>query len=199
MKLSKIVMIGSMLLTLAIPATAYAGSINGNEQAVLGIVQGGFEYNGVYYTAAPGYIAKVRSYLAQDDVDLTAQQASEAASEIYANIQTGVTEGYIIPSESIVKESTDSKSDSNALNPKQAQTMKPTAKNTDKVIISTSSGMVEALDEEGKQLFVFDSVIKDTGYELSGVVAVFILFIIGIGLCMILMFKNNLLAHDHES
>ncbi len=41
------------------------------------------------------YINSAISYLQQDDVDLTAEQAQSVISEIYSNVQTGVDSGYL--------------------------------------------------------------------------------------------------------
>ncbi|MFA9464592.1 MAG: hypothetical protein ACERKN_09920 [Velocimicrobium sp.] len=208
MKYKNRIIVGSLLLAMAIPTIAHAGNINGNEQSVLGIVQGGFEYDGVYYTAAPGYVDKVRSYLAQDDIDLTAEQASEAASEIYANIQTGITEGYIIPNETVDKTSIDEpdpleeKPTDGSKSKDKKESKEPTEVQPEEqkqVVISASSGMVEAIDSDGNQLFVSESVIKDTGYNLSGGMIVLVFLIIGIGLCMMLTMKYQLLAYKDES
>lgn len=200
MRIKKIIIAGSLIFCLAIPSKAYAGSINGNEQTVLGIVQGGFEYNGIYYKAAPGYVEKVRSYLAQDDVDLTAEQASEAASEIYANIATGVSEGYIIPKEDVIKESTGAGTGivDGETSVDTGEKSSSASSKKEQIIIHADSGMVTAIDEDGKQLFVAESVIKDTGYSFAGIIFVFILFLTGLGLCMTLIIKNNLLARSNE-
>lgn len=206
MRLEKLALVTGVLLALTSPVKAYAGDINGNEQSVLGIVQGGFEYDGVTYQAAPGYVDKVRAYLAQDDVDLTAEQASEAASEIYANIQTGVTEGYIIPTESASKDTAaDSESEANPKEDKKDDKkedvqMEVVPEKDDKtVVISGNSGMVEAVDADGNQLFVSESVIKDTGYDLSGAVITCFILLSGIGICTMIIIKDNLLARKNES
>ena len=86
-----------MLLTLLVPATAFAGSINAAEQSVLAVACGTFEYKGVVYQATPQRMAEARAKLMQDDVDLTPEQAQEAIANIYANVQTGIDEGYIVP------------------------------------------------------------------------------------------------------
>lgn len=85
------------LSLLAVPITSYAGDINGNEQAVLDVVYGTFEYEGVTYKAAPSYISEAVAYLTRDDIDLTAEQRDYVISQIYANVKTGVENGYIIP------------------------------------------------------------------------------------------------------
>lgn len=199
MKFRKKVLVGGFFFSLLIfimSKTACAGEINGNEQTVLSIVSGEFEYKGINYKAAPGYIEKVRTYLSQDDIDLTAEQANEAVSEIYANIETGVTEGYIIPSNMGAKEKANASANNNQENADNQK--KEEKKNTEEIVISTSSGMVEAIDEKGESLFVSESAIKDTGYEFTGVIFVLTMIVIGIGLCMMITIKYQLLAHNDE-
>ena len=74
---------------------AYAGSINGNEQSIVSVINGQFEQDGVIYKVRQEYINSAISYLQQDDVDLTAEQAQSVISEIYSNVQTGVDSGYL--------------------------------------------------------------------------------------------------------
>ena len=76
--------------------TAYAGSVNGDEQAVLSAANGQFEKDGIIYAVKTEYINSLRNYLSQDDVDLTAEQAQAAIAEIYANVKTGVESGYLV-------------------------------------------------------------------------------------------------------
>jgi len=76
---------------------AYAGSINGNEQQVIGVAQGRFEKDGTVYQVKQEYIDSLVSYLSQDDVDLTAEDCQAAIAEIYANVSTGVESGYLSP------------------------------------------------------------------------------------------------------
>ena len=52
------------------------GGINSNEARVISVATGGFSYN--------------------NEVNLTESQADKAISAIYANIETGVNEGYIV-------------------------------------------------------------------------------------------------------
>lgn len=77
--------------------TAYAGDINGNEQSIVSVIYGQFEQDGIVYKVHQEYINSALSYLQQDDVDLTAEQAQAVISEIYANVQTGVDSGYLEP------------------------------------------------------------------------------------------------------
>ena len=75
--------------------TAHAGSINANEQSVISAASGTFTYNGKTYRAYDEYIAALRDYLSEDDVDLSAEQASSAISQMYASVQEGIDSGYI--------------------------------------------------------------------------------------------------------
>lgn len=77
--------------------TAYAGNINGNEQSIVSVIHGQFEQDGVVYKVKQEYINSAMSYLQQDDVDLTAEQAQSVISEIYSNVKTGVDSGYLEP------------------------------------------------------------------------------------------------------
>ncbi|MDR7813041.1 hypothetical protein [Lacrimispora sp.] len=98
MRLYKRWIIGGIafIISAGIAQTAYAGSVNANEQSVISAVSGQFEKDGIIYAVKPEYINSVTNYLAQDDVELTAEQAQAAISEIYANVQTGVESGYLV-------------------------------------------------------------------------------------------------------
>ena len=85
-----------LLMTIGASQTAYAGSINGNEQSVLSAANGRFERDGVIYAVKPEYINSLRGYLSQNDVDLTAEQTQSAISEIYSNVKTGIESGYLV-------------------------------------------------------------------------------------------------------
>lgn len=75
--------------------TVQAGNINANEQSVISAASGTFTYNGKTYRAYDEYIAALRDYLSEDDVDLSAEQASSAISQMYASVQEGIDSGYI--------------------------------------------------------------------------------------------------------
>lgn len=74
---------------------AFAGGINGNEARVIAAASGTFSYNGKTYRAGSAYINSLTSYLSGDDVDLTASQADEAISTMYASVAEGVEQGYL--------------------------------------------------------------------------------------------------------
>lgn len=74
---------------------AFAGDINADEARVISAASGTFTYNGKTYRAGSAYINQLIGYLSSDDVDLTAREADQAISEMYASIQQGVEEGYL--------------------------------------------------------------------------------------------------------
>lgn len=74
---------------------AFAGEINSNEARVISAASGTFTYNGKEYRAGSSYINSLTGYLSADAVDLTAEQASEAISMMYANVAQGVEQGYL--------------------------------------------------------------------------------------------------------
>lgn len=90
-------LISTFLVSTFFCTTAYAGNINGNEQSIVSVIHGQFEQDGIVYKVRQEYINSAMSYLQQDDVDLTAEQAQSVISEIYSNVQTGVDSGYLEP------------------------------------------------------------------------------------------------------
>ena len=91
------ILMGCILVMCAISPKmiAFAGGINSNEAGVIAAASGTFSYDGKTYKAGSAYINSLTSYLAADDVDLTAEQASEAISMMYANVGEGVAQGYL--------------------------------------------------------------------------------------------------------
>lgn len=80
---------------LSLVTKVYAGSINGNEAQVIAAANGTFTYEGKQYKAGSAYINQLESYLAQDDVDLTGEQAAEVISMMYGSVAEGVAQGYL--------------------------------------------------------------------------------------------------------
>jgi hypothetical protein len=89
------------LVTLAVSigasATAYAGTINSNEQAILNAAGQTYTYNGKEYRVKSSYIGQLSEYLSRDDIDLTAEQSSKALSAVNGYIESGVQGGYLEP------------------------------------------------------------------------------------------------------
>jgi hypothetical protein len=93
----RILVLGLLFISIYSVNTAYAGTLNTYEQDVLSESQGTFDYNGVAYQLDSSYVNQLRDYLAADDVDLTAEQRDQVLSVINDYIETGVTQGYLIP------------------------------------------------------------------------------------------------------
>lgn len=95
--------LGIMILTIAFVCfgtlfprmITFAGGINGNEARVISAASGTFTYNGKTYRAGSAYINSLVSYLSEDDVDLTSEQADEAISTMYASVADGIEQGYL--------------------------------------------------------------------------------------------------------
>lgn len=95
-KKSGIVLVMALFMGILGTLSAQAGSVNENEQSVISTANERFEKDGIIYEVKPEYINSLKSYLAQDDVELTKEQAQAAISEIYANVQTGIESGYLV-------------------------------------------------------------------------------------------------------
>ena len=93
----RLVLAGILLLMPAQTLTVYAGSLNGNEQELLGVISGTETYNGQTYRVKAEYIEQARAYFMQDDVDITDEQKQEALQTMYGSIGQGVTDGYLEP------------------------------------------------------------------------------------------------------
>lgn len=91
-----ILMVLVMCVAMTIPKTiAFAGGINSNEARVIAAASGTFTYNGKEYKAGSAYLNSLTSYLSGDAIDLTAEQADEAISMMYASVGNGVEQGYL--------------------------------------------------------------------------------------------------------
>lgn len=88
-------MAAMLILVFADNETVLAGEINEHEASVIAVAGGTFQYQGKTYVAKAEYQSQLQAKLAEDGIDLTAAQASEAISMIYANVETGVQAGYL--------------------------------------------------------------------------------------------------------
>ncbi len=70
--------------------------INANEQRVLDVAEGTFEYNGELYTVRPAYLKTLRNEFDKENVEITAEKADEGIRMIYGNVERGVREGYLM-------------------------------------------------------------------------------------------------------
>ena len=87
--------IAMLVLILSNVTITKAGEINANEANLVSAASGTFEYEGKTYRASSQYVGELRSYLCNDDVDLTAEDVSSLISDMYANVGAGVQEGYL--------------------------------------------------------------------------------------------------------
>lgn len=69
--------------------------INANEQRIIDVAQGTFEYQGELYTVRPAYLNILQKKMDDKDVELTSDQADQAIQQIYGNIERGVREGIL--------------------------------------------------------------------------------------------------------
>ena len=96
-KLAWGVLAGVMFGSIALTGTAFAGSLNANEEELMAIARGTFTYDGVTYRAKESYINEGYYYLIRDDVDVTAEQKQSAIAQVYASVKQGIDEGYLYP------------------------------------------------------------------------------------------------------
>lgn len=95
-KWNSLVLLVPILLTSMCAMTVLAGDINGNEANVIGAASGTFEYNGKKYVAGSQYLGQLQGKLAEDGVDLSADQANELLGMMYDSVGSGVTQGYLV-------------------------------------------------------------------------------------------------------
>ena len=69
--------------------------INANEQRVIRVAEGTFEYQGELYTVRSTYLRALKRKLNEKKVELTPEQADKALRKIYSNVEKGVREGYL--------------------------------------------------------------------------------------------------------
>lgn len=74
---------------------AQAGEINANEARLVRAASGTFKHEGKKYRASAQYVDELRSYLSQDDVDLTSADVDSLISDMNANVAAGVQDGYL--------------------------------------------------------------------------------------------------------
>lgn len=132
----------------------YAGDINSNEQRVIGAASGTFEYNGNKYKADSSYVAELKSYLMNDDVDLTSEQANKAIAEINNNIQTGVSDGYL---SLITEENVDNTNALSEENTSEDTSENTTQKNTEQSEQTTSND-IESTNTNSSETTIEDNM-----------------------------------------
>ena len=92
----KKIFIFTILILLLLPASiTYAGDINDSEQTIIDRLSTAIEYHGKTYYASAEYIAQVKSYLSQDEVDFSSQEVSLYMEQFNGNIYSYVRDGYL--------------------------------------------------------------------------------------------------------
>lgn len=186
------------LLSLSVAQTVYAGDINAEEQMLLDMMHDSIEYKGVIYVAAPGYIEEATAHFYQDDVDLTPEQAEEVIATVFANVKQGIADGYLIPQEQLGSESQGisdvDTSDTGASLQEDTDSAGMSGNVSEQIETEEQQG--ESLQEETKP---GESIIKNTGYDLSGARIFVWVMLIGMGMIMIYIQKYHMLADCDES
>ena len=127
--------------------TSFAGSINANEAKVISVASGTFTYKGKTYKAYSSYVNELYSALADDDMDLSADEADSAISYIYGNVKEGIDSGYVYE----VKDKEPGNVDLDAVIPES--TSKETAK---KVSDKEVEDMLKKIDLDQKQTMKYE-------------------------------------------
>lgn len=69
--------------------------INANEQRVIDVANGTFEYEGELYTVRATYLNTLTNEFDKEDRELTSEQADKVIKAMFGNIDRGVREGYL--------------------------------------------------------------------------------------------------------
>ena len=195
--------------------TARAESgINAEESRVIGVASGTFEYNGETYAAKQEYIDMLTSKLNQDGVDMTSEQADAAISQIYANVEKGVKEGYIVKvqgsdnnahsSDGNKGKADKSNNDkSNADNNSGRESGEPDPTPVPKVV-AKDNGTVDVYTDDGDKAASFEGVLKNTGYSVNRTIMILgglaMIFVVMVLSCLVYIYKNKKsIAKDNVS
>ena len=181
----------------AVPQAALAGNINGPEAGLIGQASGSFMYEGKSYVATSAALGSLRAYLSRDGIDLTADQASRAASMMYANIKVGVLDGYLVPAGSAASESDESGTDesSTAKTKESGVTEEKAGKATVTVKDKDSSFTVT---KGKKEIMTGQIPVKDTGFDILPAAAAALGIVLLIPAGLILSLKLKLFAHNQN-
>lgn len=195
--------IGLFILVLSGGTVAYAGSLNANEQAVISAAKGRFEVDGKQYKADSTYINQLISYLSSDGVDLTSDQKAEAISTMYANVEEGVKQGYLLPIED-KPENTEVTEELDIVTTKDSETGRIVSKdNSDDSIISgtepvTPSDQKNQVREATASGSTEDTIIKNTGFNLNTTLIIAVGAAILMLICIIETIRSDFFAHTDE-
>lgn len=174
-----------------------AGSLNAEESALVSAASGTFSFAGGTYKAYPDYIQELKDYLMRDDVDLTAEQASNAMSTMYGSVEQGVISGYLY----LVSGTPVSSDASRADKAKKALKDGSTASQSERASREEIKKQIESgglFSSSGDGKVQTSPMIKDTGYNITKSEIVFggLLFIMAA--VVVAAFRLRLFTPDHE-
>lgn len=69
--------------------------INANEQRVIDVASGTFEYQNELYTVRSTYLSSLKSEFNKENVEITEEQANSAIQKMFGNIDQGIKDGYL--------------------------------------------------------------------------------------------------------
>ena len=186
-----------MISVLFIPSFVFAGNINSHEADLIAQASGTFEYEGKTYVVNDAALRELRSYLSDDGVDLTADQAASAAAKMYGNVEAGVRDGYLVP---VGGESRDEDARENGSS---------TADNSKDRIITQKAGKATVEIDKGESQFVVsasgkDEVfkgqlpVKDAGFRLDTLFILLAAMICILPAAIIISYRLGLFAHNEN-
>lgn len=186
-----------MISALFIPSCVFAGNINSYEADLIAQASGTFEYEGKSYVVNAAALRQLRSYLSDDGVDLTAEQAASASAKMYANIETGVLDGYLIPVGGESQENGDKDKESDtADNSKDRITTEKAGKATVKIDKGESQFFVSSSGKD--EVFTGQLPVKDTGFRLDSLFILMAAVICILPAVVIISYRLGLFAHNEN-
>ena len=186
-----------MISVLFIPSFVFAGNINSHEADLIAQASGTFEYEGKTYVVNDAALRELRSYLSDDGVDLTADQAASAAAKMYGNVEAGVRDGYLVPVGGESRDE-DAREDGSS-----------TADNSKDRIITQKAGKATVEIDKGESQFVVsasgkDEVfkgqlpVKDAGFRLDTLFILLSAMICILPAVIIISYRLGLFAHNEN-
>ena len=186
-----------MISVLFIPSCVFAGNINSHEADLIAQASGTFEYEGKTYVVNDAALRELRSYLSDDGVDLTADQAASAAAKMYGNVEAGVRDGYLVPVGGESRDE-DAREDGSS-----------TADNSKDRIITQKAGKATVEIDKGESQFVVsasgkDEVfkgqlpVKDAGFRLDTLFILLAAMICILPAAIIISYRLGLFAHNEN-
>lgn len=186
-----------MISVLFIPSCVFAGNINIHEADLIAQASGTFEYEGKTYVVNDAALRELRSYLSDDGVDLTADQAASAAAKMYGNVEAGVRDGYLVPVGGESRDE-DAREDGSS-----------TADNSKDRIITQKAGKATVEIDKGESQFVVsasgkDEVfkgqlpVKNTGFRLDTLFILLSAMICILPAVIIISYRLGLFAHNEN-